>query len=271
MPVSDAHRSLDADLDLALRLADAADAIGMRYFTGAAIDHETKADGSPVCDADREVERSLRAMVATERPDDGFLGEEVGASGSKDRRWIVDGIDGTVLFVAGLTGWATNIALEVHGDVVLGVMTSAGLERRWWASRGRGAWQAPVAAPPSTATRLRVSDRASLAGSRSTMIPPLEALAAPRRAAAERLVAPGQYVPPHEHGGLFVADGRADVCWQAAGGAWDFAALALIVEEAGGRFSDIDGRWDVYGGGPVVFSNGAIHAQVLRVLADAGN
>jgi histidinol-phosphatase len=79
VPIPDRHRSLDADLDLALRLAAAADAIGMRSFTGAAIDHETKADGSPVSDADREVERSLRAMVASERPDDGFLGEEVGA------------------------------------------------------------------------------------------------------------------------------------------------------------------------------------------------
>lgn len=269
VPIPDPHRSLDADLDLALRLAAAADAIGMRSFTGAAIDHETKADGSPVSDADREVERSLRVMVASERPDDGFLGEEVGASGSKERRWIVDGIDGTVLFVAGLTGWATNIALEVDGDVVLGVMTSAALGRRWWARRGRGAWQSRTAAPRATATRLRVSDRVALAGSRSTMIPPLDALTGPRRAAAELLVAAGRYVPPHEHGGLFVADGRADVCWQADGGPWDFAALAVIVEEAGGRFSNLDGRWDVHGRGPVVFSNGAIHAQVLDILAGA--
>jgi hypothetical protein len=86
-----------------------------------------------------------------------------------------------VLFVAGLTGWATNIALEVDGDVVLGVMTSAALGRRWSARRGRGAWQSRTAAPRETATRLRVSDRAALAGSRSTMIPPLDALQSTRR------------------------------------------------------------------------------------------
>jgi histidinol-phosphatase len=257
---------LDEDMALALRLADAADEISVRGFTGAAVEHELKTDGSPVSAVDLAVERRLAGMVAEERPVDGFLGEEVGASGPAGRRWIVDGIDGTILFVAGRRGWATEVALEVDGEVLVGVTTCPVDGRRWWAARGQGAWasaggeRGPVPA--------RVSGVHEVAAARYTAIPPVEALREPAHVAlAERLAAAtGDYVPPTEHGALFVADGRAEACVQAAGGPWDFAALSVIVTEAGGRFSDLAGRRDIYGGGPVLFSNGHVHDAVLAVV-----
>jgi histidinol-phosphatase len=285
--------TLADDLALALRLADAADAITGPAFTGEALAHRIKPDGSPVSDTDEAVELRIREIVADERPADGVLGEEVGASGPGGRRWIVDGIDGTVLFVAGVRGWSTQIALEVDGEPVIGVTTSGADGKRWWAARGAGAWHAVGDGPTEL---LRVSDRTSLAGGgagadpgagtghgagagagtgtdrdgRYTLIPPLDALAPARRAAVDVAAAgvDAIYVPPREHGALYVADGRVEVCVQLGGGAWDFAALAVIVAEAGGRFSDLAGRRDIYGGGPVVFSNGLVHDEVLALLAD---
>jgi len=255
--------SLDDDLALALRLADAADLISAAAFTGEAVAHELKADGSPVSATDLAVERRVSQMVAAERPADGVLGEEVGESGPAGRRWIVDGIDGTVLFVAGVRGWATEIALEVDGEPVVGVASSGVDGRRWWAARGRGAWHAVGDGPPR---RVHVSERRDLAGGRHSLIPPLDALEPRRRALVDGLAAGTAYVPPVEHGALYVADGRVDACVQLGGGPWDFAALAVIVEEAGGRFSDLHRRHDIYGGGPVVFSNGHVHDAVLATL-----
>ena len=252
-----------ADLALALRLADAADAVSGPAFTGEAVAHVLKADGSPVSETDLAVERSISAIVATERPADGVLGEEVGESGPTSRRWILDGIDGTVLFVAGVPGWATQIALEVDGEPVVGVTTSGGDGRRWWAARGAGAWHAVDGGRPE---RLAVSDRIDPAGGRFSLIPPGEVLSEDRRLLVSGLAAIADYVTPSEHGALFVADGRVDACVQLGGGPWDFAALAVLVEEAGGRFSDLHGRRDVYGGGPALFSNGHVHDAVLAAL-----
>ncbi len=258
----------DPDLALALRLADEADAITRPAFTGRAVEHRLKADGSPVSDTDLAVERRIADVLAAERPADGLLGEEVGALGPPGRRWIVDGIDGTVVFVAGRPGWATEIALEVDGEVVLGVSTAPSLNLRWWAARGAGAWCSAGGGDP---VRLAVSATGDLAGSRYSAIPPLAALAPAGLRLAERLgAAAAGYAEPTEHGALLVADGRVEACLQAGGGPWDFAALAVIVTEAGGRFSDLAGRPDIYGGGPALFSNGRVHDAVLAALAGAG-
>jgi histidinol-phosphatase len=256
---------IDDDLALALRLADKADEISRAAFTGDAVAHDLKADGSPVSAADVAVERAICEILARERPDDGVLGEEVGPLGATGRRWILDGIDGTVLFVAGRVGWATEIALEVDGQVVVGVCTSPVHRRRYWAARGRGAWRRDSSVE---ATRVRVSEAATLDGGRYSAIPPLEALDGGRRAVAERLGTAGAaWVPPSEHGALFVADGRVDACVQLGGGPWDFAALAVIVSEAGGSYSDMTGDPDIYGGGPALFSNGRVHRAALAALS----
>ncbi len=148
---------LAVDLALARQLGDMAGAIALGYF-GTNVRRELKADGSPVTEADLAVERAVLDVLARERPDDGVLSEERGAvaRGETDRRWLIDPIDGTAPFLAGTAGWGTHVALEVGGEIVLGVITRPAEHRSWWATKGQGAWTSP-------ATRLNVSTRSSLA------------------------------------------------------------------------------------------------------------
>lgn len=261
------HHDPASDLDLALRMADEADRISMGYFADGCLEIEAKADGSPVTDADRQVETRLRDLVAAERPGDALLGEEIGEVGAGGRRWIVDGIDGTSLFIAGSRGWGTEIALEVDGRVVVGVSSCPSMGRRWWARRGCGAWTTSSSdGATSDPRRTSVTGRAHLAGGKYTSIPPLAVLVGARRDLVTPLGACCEYRPPEQHGALLVAEGLVDVCVQTGGGPWDFAALAVIVEEAGGRFSDHAGDWRIDRGGPVVFSNYRLHAEALATL-----
>ena len=230
------------DLALALRMADTADAVSMGFFTGEVVDTATKADGTPVTAADPAVERALAAVVAAERRSDGFLGEEVGplpAAGGPNgseprRRWVVDGVDGTVLFAAGAAEWATQIALEADGEVVVGVTTSPALGARWWASLGGGAWRARIGgtAPP---VRLAVSTGAGgeLAAWRTSCVPVRPSLRGLERALADRLAEGTHDVAPTVHGALMVAEGTIEACLQPLGALWDYAAPSLIVAEAG--------------------------------------
>ena len=126
---------MDVDLELALRMADAADAITMGRFQALDLVVETKPDLTPVSEADRAAEEALRAILAAERPDDAVLGEEFGTStGASARRWIIDPIDGTKNYVRGVPVWATLIGLMVDEDVVVGVVSAPALGRRWWAA-----------------------------------------------------------------------------------------------------------------------------------------
>src|SRR3954465_10983013 len=148
-----------ADLALALELAAAADQLTMRRFGAVDLDVRSKPDLSPVSDADTGVESMLRERLASVRPQDAVLGEEYGVTGEAARRWIVDPIDGTKNFGRGAPVWATLLALEVDGQVVVGVASAPALGRRWWASRGAGAWTAYDGQEPR---RLAVSQVASL-------------------------------------------------------------------------------------------------------------
>src|ERR671916_791537 len=130
---------MSPDLELALRLADAAEGISLPGFRGG-LAVETEAGLTPVTEADRAVEADLRRLLADERPDDAILGEEEGVSGAAERRWLVDPIDGTRNYTRGIPVWATLIALEVAGVVQIGVVSAPALERRWWAERGAGAF-----------------------------------------------------------------------------------------------------------------------------------
>ena len=127
------------DLQLALRLADTADEIALGRFRARDLVVETKPDRTPVTEADRAVEHELRTIIALERRTDAILGEEEGESGSSRRRWLIDPIDGTRNYSRGIPVWATLIALEEDGRVVLGVVSAPALHRRWWAERGMGA------------------------------------------------------------------------------------------------------------------------------------
>ena len=160
--------TLDADLDFALRLADAAREISLARFRGS-FQKRLKADGSIVTEVDEAVEDELRELLARERPADAILGEERGASGSGERRWIIDAIDGTLSFAAGETGWGTLIALEAGGDVVVGVCDDPARDRRSWAVKGRGAFRTEGASKPR---RLQVSGTTELERARSFVPPP---------------------------------------------------------------------------------------------------
>src|ERR1700688_2440712 len=136
-------------------MADLADSITSAHFAAPVIAVETKPDGTPVTLADREVEEVLRNLISKHRPMDGFLGEEVGATAGRSRRWIVDGIDGTHNFANHLPQWGTLIGLEENGDMTVGVASAPAAGQRWWASRGGGAWTAPCGnEPPSEPKRL---------------------------------------------------------------------------------------------------------------------
>ena len=242
---------MSADLDLALRLADAADSISLPHFrTGLAV--ETKADLTPVTEADRAVEAELRRMLAGERPADAILGEENGAAGTGSRRWILDPIDGTRNYARGIPVWATLVALESGGVVQVGVVSAPALRARWWAERGQGAFA--NGAPVHVSTVGRVED-AVLSFSIENAVPPLA-----RRAWHVRGL--GDF---WAH--MLVAEGAVDGAVDALGlNEWDLAAVQVIVEEAGGRFSDAAGESRIDSGSAVT-SNGLLHDELLRAVA----
>jgi histidinol-phosphatase len=249
-----------SDLDFALALADVADEITMRHFRSPELEVETKADLTPVSVADRAAEQALRDTIARERPGEAVVGEELGADGDSAARWILDPIDGTKHYVRGIPLWATLIALERGGGLAAAVVSAPALGTRWWAARGEGAF--------ANGRRIRVSP-----------LPRLEEAAfshagvgsfdkhghgAALRALSERAWMERAYGDFWQH--MLVAEGRLEFAVEASVNLWDLAAVQLIVEEAGGRFTDFDGaaRPD---GGSGLSSNGLLHDEVLAVLS----
>jgi histidinol-phosphatase len=259
---------VSTDLTLAHLLADAADEISSLHFGSDTLRVETKADGSPVTAADRAVERRICDLLATHRPEDGFLGEEVGHSGPARRRWIIDGIDGTHNYVRSNPGWGTLIALEDGGEVMIGVMSSPALGRRWWAERGGGAWSGPISATTlAGGTALRCTTTDAIDDALIVVTPPDRYIAEPfvPVATALRRRDPDAQAS-FAHAALSVAEGDADAALVLRGGAWDYAAVLVIVEEAGGTFSDLWGgrRLDT---GTAVYSNATLHPAILALAA----
>jgi histidinol-phosphatase len=239
------------DLELALRLADAADAISLpRFRTGLAF--ETKADLTPVTEADRTAESELRALLAKARPRDAILGEEEGATGGGGRRWILDPIDGTRNYARGIPVWATLVALEDTGEVRVGVVSAPALGRRWWAERGEGAFADGGRIGVSSIARI---EDAVLSFAYENPIPALA-----RRAWHARGL--GDFWPH-----MLVAEGAVDGCVDAVGvKEWDLAAVQVIVEEAGGTFTDLEGVSRIDGRSAVT-SNGLLHDELLASVA----
>lgn len=264
---------MSADLDLAHRLADAADAIARRYFATDSYEVQTKADGSPVTIADQTIEETIKAILAAERPDDGVLGEEVGPSGPTDPRWILDGIDGTHNFAAGRTEWGTLIARQQDGRIVLGVVTSPALGRRWWVERGGGAWTATMddSGALGEAEPMRCSTTATLADAVVSAIPGEQYFKDPTdwRVGVARAVQRGGVQPSaFGHSALRVAAGETDATLHLHGGVWDHAVGVAFVEEAGGRFADLWGgrRLDTH---TAVYANAALFDEVMAALRAA--
>jgi histidinol-phosphatase len=255
------------DLALAVALADLADRETMRRWSPDGVASTSKADGSPVTAADVAAEEAVLEAVRAAHPDDGFLGEEVGERvGTTGRRWIVDGIDGTRFFAAGRSTWGTLIALEDRGVVVLGVASSPAQDRRWWARRGDGAFTGSCSTTVG-ARRLRVAARRDLRPDLVVCLPSHARLSPQRQQIVSDLAPGAPHDRPWSHQ-LRVADGEVDLCVWFAGDVWDHAAPSVIVEEAGGRFTDHSGgrRLDTR---TAVYSNGARHDEVVEALRHA--
>jgi histidinol-phosphatase len=247
------------DLGLARRAASVGAAVGLRHFAAlAGLPRELKADGSIVTAADRAVEVAIRDVIAAQRPDDAILGEEGGLTGAGGRRWIIDPIDGTALFLDGDDRWLVLIALEQDGEIVAGVAAVPARGMTWWAARGGGAYEAVDGGP---ARRLAVAAGRpdDLAANRLTWTDTDPAVAAPLAATVRR-------VPWDVHPALLVARGDLDLGLQTAGQVWDFAAPSLIVQEAGGVYRGIDGRTRVAAGPAVYSRSDALADAALSVL-----
>jgi histidinol-phosphatase len=250
---------VNADLSFAQLLADLADGITSRHFRSPELAVETKADLTPVSVADRETEEVLRAVITTQRPGDGIVGEELGGEGGGPARWILDPIDGTKNYVRGIPAWATLIALQREGETTVAMVSAPALGARWWAARGEGAFAGGRAIRVSSVNRL---EDASFA---HASVKSLEELGHGRafRALAERTSMERGFGDFWQH--MLVAEGAVEFALDPAVSLWDLAAVQLIVEEAGGRFTDFGGvaRPD---GGSGLSSNGLLHDEVLAAL-----
>jgi len=254
---------MGADLDLAFRMVDAADAQTIRWWSPSGTVSRTKDDGTPVTDADVAAENAMLAVLRHAHPEDGFLGEEVGEHlGTSGRRWIADGIDGTRFFAVGDGTWGTLLALEVDGAIALGVSSSPAQARRWWAVRGAGAFTGPP--DRSSASRISVSKRRDPSPSGLVCLPAHDALSPSRQQVLSRLAGGCPIDRPWSHQ-IQIAEGEVDLCVWFAGDIWDHAAPSIIVEEAGGRFTDHTGgqRLDTR---TAVYSNGLRHEEALAAL-----
>jgi histidinol-phosphatase len=258
--------TLDADLALAHELVDLADAITMARFRADDLVVETKPDLTPVSEADRAVEQAMRARLAEVRPDDTVLGEEYGEDdgATGPRRWIVDPIDGTKSYVRGMPVWATLLALEQDGELVLGVVSAPALNRRWWAAQDAGAFLREGTDDPRP---LRVSAIAQLADAQLCFAGLEDWVARVGVEAFTRLASEcwrtrgfgdfWQY--------MLVAEGSAEIALDPVVSLWDLAAPLVVVREAGGRFTDLAGVVTADGGSAVA-TNGCLHEIVLGHL-----
>ncbi|MFJ6198324.1 histidinol-phosphatase [Micromonospora sp. NPDC092111] len=261
-----------ADIALAHRLADAADAISTARFRALDLRVHAKPDLTPVSDADTSVERAIRALLAEHRPGDGLIGEEYGeqpAAGPDGRRWVVDPIDGTKNFVRGVPVWATLIALMEGDRPVVGLVSAPALGRRWWGASGAGAYAGPDAASGEPIRVSAVRDLgdasfcySSLAGweSAGRLEPVLQLMRDTWRSRAY-----GDF-----YGYMLLAEGALDVMVEPELSLWDIAALVPVVTEAGGTLTALDGTPVPGGNGSAevsaIATNGLLHADVLSRL-----
>jgi histidinol-phosphatase len=268
------------DLRLAHVLADDADSLTQARFKALDLHVMSKPDLTPVTDADSAVEEGIRRTLSRVRSRDAVVGEEQGTSGHSQRRWIVDPIDGTKNYVRGVPVWATLIALAVDDEVVLGVVSlialavddevvlgvvsAPQLQRRWWASTGNGAW---TGRSLLKATKCEVSDvrrledaslsYSSLSGwdERGRLD---DFLSLSRRCWRTR--AYGDFWSY-----MLLAEGAVDIAAEPELAVYDMAALDVIVREAGGTFTSLDGSAGPWGGNAVA-SNGHLHDAALSFL-----
>ncbi len=261
----DGH-GVQADLSVAVELANRADAITLDRFGALDLRIETKPDLTPVTDADEAVEAALREILSRERPGDTVVGEEYGGTATfEGRQWVIDPIDGTKNFVRGVPVWASLIALLEDGVPIVGVVSAPALNRRWWAGKGLGAFASTGDGP---ARKLAVSGVADL-GSASLSFSSLSGWA--DLGLRDRFIELTDAVwRVRGYGDFFnyclVAEGAVDIAAEPEVKLWDLAPLDILVREAGGTFTDLDGQPGPHGGHAVA-TNGLLHDETLARLA----
>jgi len=257
------------DLTLALTLADTADQITLSRTGAADLRVDRKPDRTPVTDADLAVEDAIRAVLRTQRPRDAVLGEERGGAGSDsstgvERRWLLDPIDGTKNFLRGVPVWATLIALVEHGKPVVGVISAPALRRRWWAAAGAGARTRDVHGDVRPISVSQVRDLSDAYVSTTHL-----GTWAKHRSRESYLALVDATWENRAFGDFWhhclVAEGAIDLAAEPIVSPWDLAAVQVLVEQAGGRFTDLKGvaRFD---GGTALSSNGLLHDAALALL-----
>jgi histidinol-phosphatase len=257
---------VETDLQLAQRAVLTGATVALPHFAALAdLPRELKADGSVVTAADRAVESAIREVLTEARPGDAILGEEEGQTpGTGTRRWIIDPIDGTALFVAGDDRWLILIALEQDGEIVAGVAAHPAQGSVFWAERGGGAFEGRiVGGRVVAATGIRVATGPdAIAEARLAVVP---------ETWGQEIVAPLKALTPARpwgiHPALLVARGDLDLAVQTGGQIWDFAATSLIVTEAGGAYSGLNGRLQPGPGASVYTRDEPLRRAAVDVLA----
>ena len=259
-----------SDLELIRRIGKRADEVSMARFLAQDLIIETKPDATPVTDADKATERAIREMLEAERPEDGILGEEFGSDiTGKKRYWVIDPIDGTKSFLRGLPVWSTLIALiEVTGndhEVVVGLVSSPALARTWFATKGGGAYTTFATyknGEPRKISVSKVSDIKDAHVGYSDFVGFADRLDGFKSIfdVACRTRAVGDF---WSH--MLVAEGVMDVAVEPSLALWDMAPLDIVVREAGGTFTDLDGNNGPFGKGGLS-TNGLLKDSVLKRL-----
>lgn len=259
------------DLAFALELAALADSISLPRFQAVDLRIDTKPDRTFVTDADLAVERALRERIEAERPLDGFYGEESGQAERGERRWILDPIDGTSNFLRGVPNWATLIALEVDGEPTVGVVSAPAFGMLWFAELGSGAWRRDMREDHDPSIRrMHVSGVSDLEHASLSF----QSIAQWRDegyldsllSLAERVWRDRAYGDMWSY--MLLAEGLVDIVAEFDVKPYDLAALAPIVREAGGTFTDINGNSTVWGGSSLA-TNGHLHDATIAAIKDA--
>ena len=258
----------DEWLAFALTCADAADTLALEHFRRDLV-IETKPDRTFVTQADTAIERLIRGRIGAAYPDHGLVGEEYGTEdGSGTVRWYIDPIDGTHNFMRGVPLFGTLLAVEADGDVVVGVMSAPALGERWYATRGGGSWAVGALGPAAgTPRRIGVSKVSAIADSQVLYASPLDIEASGEAPGFDALIRSawrdrgfGDF-----WGYALVAEGAAEAMIEVGPNSWDLAAPSIVVEEAGGRMTDIHGVRSIHNGSALA-TNGLLHDRVIRAL-----
>lgn len=258
-----------SDLSLALELADIAQAISLSRYGAADLKVDSKPDLTPVSDADKLAEEKIREHLDKVAPQDGVIGEEFGEKKStNNRRWILDPIDGTKNYIKGVPIWANLIALEVNGMVTTGVVNAPAISRRWYASRGEGAYVEEYVLGVKNKRKIRVSKVSKLTDASFAFAEVVKKDNWQDR--YEKFLELTNLVWRSRGFGDFwahmlVAEGAVDFTIEPKLALWDMAALEIIVKEAGGRFTNILGVDGIAGPGAIA-SNGLLHQEIVKQI-----